>query len=158
MIFFSKKLPFFFLRLEAEFFLSPCYHPRHLQQILWFKILCRMHGMAVMLTITRSSHMSLINEIPTYSRVRNKHSPTFINFLNFFQGLRSYYGLKRLKFYYISLHILRGYVYSFCQIFQRLRLFKGLRLFRTLEYIVDCLITKPQRFSVKIAKVPLQFR
>ena len=37
-------------------------------------------------------------------------------------------GLKRLKFYYISLHILRGYVYSFCQILQRLRLFKGLRL------------------------------
>ena len=58
----------------------------------------------------------------------------FINFWNFFQGLQSYYGLKGLKFYYISLHILRGYVYSFCQIFQRLCLFKGLRLFRTLEY------------------------
>ena len=69
-----------------------------------------------------------------YSRVRNKHTPTFINFWNFFQGLRSYYGLKRLKFYWISLHILRGYVYSFSHIFQRLRLFKGLRLFRTLEY------------------------
>ena len=53
----------------------------------------------------------------------------------FFQGLWSYYGLKRLKFYYISLHILRGYVYSFCQIFQRQRLFKGLRLFVTLEYL-----------------------
>ena len=26
----------------------------------------------------------------------------------FFQGLRSYYRLKRLKFYFISLHILRG--------------------------------------------------
>ena len=60
--------------------------------------------------------------------------PTVINFWNFFQELRSYYGLKILKFYYISLHILRGYVYSFCQSFQRLRLFKGLRLFRTLEY------------------------
>ena len=43
----------------------------------------------------------------------------------FFQGLQSYYRLKRLKFYYISLHILRGYVYSFCQNFQRLYLFKG---------------------------------
>ena len=62
-----------------------------------------------------------------------KRTPTFINFLNFFQGLRSYCELKRLKFYYISLHILRGYIYSFCQIFQRLRLFKGLRLFQTLE-------------------------
>ena len=39
-----------------------------------------------------------------------------------------------LKIYYIRLHILRGYIYSFCQIFQRLRLFKGLHLFRTLEY------------------------
>ena len=29
-------------------------------------------------------------------------------FLDFFQGLRSYYGLKRLRFYYISLHILRA--------------------------------------------------
>ena len=34
-----------------------------MQQIHWFKIFCRMHGKAVMLTITRSSHMSLINEI-----------------------------------------------------------------------------------------------
>ena len=41
-----------------------------------------------------------------HSRVRNKHTPTFINFWNFFQGLWSYYGLKRLKLYYISLHIL----------------------------------------------------
>ena len=32
------------------------------------------------------------------------------------------------------MHILRGYAYSFCQIFQRPRLFKGLHLFRTLEY------------------------
>ena len=36
-----------------------------------------------------------------YSRVRNKHTPRFINFWKFFQGLQSYYGLKRLKFYYI---------------------------------------------------------
>ena len=61
-----------------------------------------------------------------YSRVRNKHTPMFINFRNFFQGLWSYYGLKRLKFYYISLHILRGYVYSFRQIFQRPHLFRAL--------------------------------
>ena len=68
-----------------------------------------------------------------YSRLRNKHTPTLINFWYFFQGLRSYYGLKRLKIYYLSLHILKGYVYSSCHIFQRLRLFKGLCLFRTLE-------------------------
>ena len=67
---------------------------------------------------------------------RNKCTPTFIIFWNFFQGLLSYYRLKRLKFYYISLHIFRGYVYSFCQIFQRLCVFKGLRLFRTLEYYI----------------------
>ena len=57
-----------------------------------------------------------------------KRTPMFINFLNFFQGLRSYCELKRLKFYYISLHILRGYIYSFCQIFQ------------TLEYVNICYI------------------
>ena len=75
-----------------------------------------------------------LSSITSYSRVRNKRTPTIINFWNFFQGLWSYYGLKRHKFYYISLHILRGYVYYFCQIFQRLRLFKGLRLFQTLEH------------------------
>ena len=31
----------------------------------------------------------------SYSRVRNKHSPTLINFLTFFQGLRPYSGLNR---------------------------------------------------------------
>ena len=62
-IFFLKKHPFFlFLRLEAEFFLSPC-HARHLQQIHWFKIFCRMFGLVVMLTIPKSSPMSLINKI-----------------------------------------------------------------------------------------------
>ena len=44
----------------------------------------------------------------------------------------SYYGVKRLEFFFISLNIVRGYVYSLCQIFQKLCLFKG--LFRTLEY------------------------
>ena len=72
-----------------------------------------------------------------YSRVRNKHTPMFIKFWNFFQWLRSYCGLKRLKFYYISLHILRDYVYSSCLIFQRLPLFKGLCLLRTLEYLLQ---------------------
>ena len=33
----------------------------------------------------------------------------------------------RYSFLYISLHILRGYVYSFCKILHRLCLFKGLR-------------------------------
>ena len=31
----------------------------------------------------------------SYSRVRNKHSPTLIDFLTFFQGLRPYSGLHR---------------------------------------------------------------
>ena len=51
--------------------------------------------------------------VVTYSRVSNKRIPTFINFWNFFQGLWSYYGLKRLKFYYISLRVLRGYIHFF---------------------------------------------
>ena len=49
------------------------------------------------------------SKVISYSRIWNKHTPTFINFWNFFQGLGSYYGLKSLIFYYISLHILRGY-------------------------------------------------
>ena len=32
-----------------------------------------------------------------YSRVRNKRSPTIINFLTFFQGLRPYSGLHSIR-------------------------------------------------------------
>ena len=32
-----------------------------------------------------------------YSRVRNKRSPTIINFLTFFQGLRPYSGLHSVR-------------------------------------------------------------
>ena len=47
------------------------------------------------------------------------------NYCTFFlRGYGLITDLKRLKFYYISLHILRDYVYSFCQIFQRLCVFK----------------------------------
>ena len=49
----------------------------------------------------------------------------------FSRGYGLFTDLKDLNF---TTHILRGYIYSFCQIFQRLRLFKGLHLFRTLEY------------------------
>ena len=64
-----------------------------------------------------------------YSRVRNKHSPTLINFL-------TYSGLHRAYFSSISIRYKWGYAYSFCQIFQGLRLFKGLCLFQTLEQLV----------------------
>ena len=80
------------------------------------------------------------NSQANYSRVWNKRTPIFINFWNFFPGAQSYYRLKRIKFYYISLHILRSYAYSFCHIirgyiyFKAMNLFKGLCLFRTLEY------------------------
>ena len=71
-----------------------------------------------------------------YSRVRNKHSPTLINFLTFFQGLRPYSGLHRTYFSSINIRYKWGYAYSFRQIFQGLCLFKGLRLFQTLEYMI----------------------
>ena len=66
-------------------------------------------------------------------RVWNKHTPTFI-IIFFSRGYGLITDLKDIYYLHISWHILRGYVYCFCQIFQRLRLFKGLRLFRTLEY------------------------
>ena len=70
------------------------------------------------------------------SRVRNKHRPTLINFLTFFQGLRPYSGLHRAYFSSINIRYKWGYAYSFRQIFQGLCLFKGLRLFQTLEYMI----------------------
>ena len=69
-----------------------------------------------------------------YSRVRNKHTPTLINFWTFFQWLRLYSGLHRAYFSSMIIMYKWGYAYSFCQIFQRLRLFKGLHSFQTLEY------------------------
>ena len=71
-----------------------------------------------------------------YSRVRNKRSPTFLNFLTSFQGLRPYSGPNRAYFSSLSIRYKWGYAYSFCQSFQGLRLFKGLRLFQTLEYLI----------------------
>ena len=50
----NLKNSLIFLKLEAEFFLSPCCHAIHLQQICWFKIFSRMYGLIVMLTITTS--------------------------------------------------------------------------------------------------------
>ena len=61
----------------------------------------------------------------TYSRVRNKCTPMFIDFWKFFQGIRSYYGLKRLKFYYISLHIGGDYVYSFFKFTRSYKFIQG---------------------------------
>ena len=59
---------------------------------------------------------------------------TLINFMTFFQGLRPYSGLHRAFLSSISIRYKWGYAYSFCQIFQGLCLFKGVRLFQTLEY------------------------
>ena len=51
----------FFSEVGGRIFLSPCYQARLLQQIYWFKIFCRMYGLIMMLTIPRSSTVSLIN-------------------------------------------------------------------------------------------------
>ena len=79
----------------------------------------------VLSSIFDKTHFIL--SIKEYSRVQNKHSPTLINFLTFFQGLQPYSGLHRAYFSNISIRYKWGYAYSFCQIFQ------GLRLFQTLE-------------------------
>ena len=57
-----------------------------------------------------------------YSRVPNKHRPTFINFGSFFQGLRSY--LRQLHYY------LGVYVYCFSQFFPGSTLIWGPTLIR----------------------------
>ena len=64
----------------------------------------------------------------------NEHTPMFIDFWNIFKGLLSYY----LK------DFIRGYVYSFCQVFQRLGLFNGLHLFWTLSQV----FMEPNKYSV----------
>ena len=40
---------------------------------------------------------SFVNPFLAYSRVRNKHSRTLINFLTFIQGLRPYSGLHSIR-------------------------------------------------------------
>ena len=59
----------------------------------------------------------LITQCFVYSRVRNKHTPTLIIFLIFFQGLRPYSGLHRAYFRGICIRYKWGYACSFCQIF-----------------------------------------
>ena len=70
---------------------------------------------------------SVVSSKFVYSRVRNKRSPTIINFLTFFQGLRPYFGLHS-----------RGKngatIILFAKFSRGLRSFKGVRLFQTLEY------------------------
>ena len=69
-IFFFEKTALFFLRLEAKFFMSPCYHARHLQQIHCFKIFCRMYGLIVMLTIPTSKvHLSILILIDIFNKI-----------------------------------------------------------------------------------------
>ena len=75
-------------------------------------------------------------KVSRYSIVRNTYSPMIINSLTFFQGLGPYSGLHRAYFSSISIRYKWGYAYSFSQIFQGLCLFKGLRLFQTLEYMI----------------------
>ena len=54
---------------------------------------------------------------------------TYINFWNSFQGLLSYYGLKRLKLYYISLHIL-GATFIFLSNFPEATFIQGAMFIR----------------------------
>ena len=102
------------------------------EQLSCFVCQLMIYGKAIFLQFRQNNLylgnlLVVLEELLHYSRFQNKHTPMFIIFLEFFSGATG------LNFYYISLHILRGYVYSFSQIFQRLHLFKGLHLFRTLE-------------------------
>ena len=55
-------------------------------------------------------------------------------FLSFFSGLQPYSGLHRAYLSSIGMRYEWGYACSFCQIFQGLRLFKGVRLFQIADY------------------------
>ena len=68
--------------------------------------------------------------IQRYSRLRNKHTPTLIKFLTFFQWLRPYSRFHTAYFSSISIRYEWGYAYSFWLIFQ------GLLLFQSLEYAI----------------------
>ena len=69
------------------------------------------------------------DSLPQYSRVRKKHTGTIINFSGFWLCIKVS-NLCYLRGDYVYS---RGYVYCFRQMFQGLCLFKGVRLFRTLE-------------------------
>ena len=100
------------MRFEAEFILSPCYHTKHLKQIHWSTIFCRMYGLVVMLTIPRSTTMVIRFkfkwdvETPIYITITSK-----LRFVNLFvagsrvcAGLPTQaYSLRRKleKFHYL---------------------------------------------------------
>ena len=45
---------------NPKFFFIPCFHAKHLQQIHWNKIFCRMYGLGITLTMTTSKlHLSI---------------------------------------------------------------------------------------------------
>ena len=80
---------------------------------------------------------------PPYSKVRNKHTPTLINYLTFFKGLTDLIE---------SILVVQGMngatLILFAKIFQGLRLFKGVRLFQTLEYFPKVIDLNSQSWSV----------
>ena len=59
-----------------------------------------------------SDQEETVPSLDANSRVRNKHSPTLINLLTFFQGLRSYSGLHRAYLGSIIIRYKWGYAYS----------------------------------------------
>ena len=75
------------------------------------------------------------DSLPQYSRVRKKHTGTIINFSGFWLCIKVS-NLCYLRGDYVYS---RGFVYCFCQMLNGLCLFKGVRLFRTLEYTITLL-------------------
>ena len=69
----------------------------------------------------------------TYIYFREKFPTTLDSGINVALRLLIFWLFSRSDFSSISIRYKWGYAYSFCQIFQGLCLFKGLRLFQTLE-------------------------
>ena len=138
----------FFLDIFLEIFIEIipwnvyyfcCIYSSNKLLVIWYWWILQSH-----LVLEKNTKLEVISEnvslvfmffrkerITFYSRVRNKHSPTLINFLTFFQGLRLYSGLHRAyfrciryKWGYTTLIFFakfsRGYFYSRGYVFSRL--------------------------------------
>ena len=121
-------VPFLRLKVSPPVVIPKLYCDVHLLRSPWLGLI---YAPDIVYTHSLSIWISETKHFGTCSRVWNKHSPTLINLLTFFQGRRPYSGVHRAYISSIGIRYKWSYAYSFWQIIQ------GLCLFKTLEYTVD---------------------